>query len=108
MISAILNISAHVLPEMHRHVMNKMDDFLRGEEVAASGNAFTGHKLSLMRVRPPLLNVVLPLPFHPVIFRPSIPLMSMRRLRYFSLTLSSFITMALEVGSPRTTWMIVE
>ena len=32
-ISTTLNIYAHVLPEMHRDAMEKMDDFLRGNRV---------------------------------------------------------------------------
>jgi hypothetical protein len=31
-ISTTLNISAHVLPEMHRDAMDKMDDFFGEEE----------------------------------------------------------------------------
>jgi hypothetical protein len=31
-ISALLNSSAHVLPEMHRDAMDKTDDFFRGSE----------------------------------------------------------------------------
>ena len=31
-ISAILNIDARVLPEMHRDAMDKMDDFFRGSK----------------------------------------------------------------------------